>query len=193
MLEQTPNPEVQLELFRELRRKVHERVEKETAERTEQNPTPTGQEVFAGAFREMLEPHVRDTVFRMREKGYATASSGFGGENGEIQAVDGYFAIDPDTERFLRRYGVSVVRDQGFGKGYTFLEFHSDVPDLIELKRRWNHLAELLPDKKLAAEPNISGASEEFLERYAPTRVDVLVRIRKLREQFDAEDSQSHK
>jgi hypothetical protein len=114
-IEGPPKQETRAETFTELRQQTHAQIEQETAERVKTNPTPSDEEINAGAFPELLEPQVRDAVFEMRKKGYATESSGFGGETGEVQSIDGYFEIDPKTEKALRDVGVQVSRDEGFG------------------------------------------------------------------------------
>jgi len=87
------------EKLAKLRESVHKIIEKETEQRIKENPIPTEEEIYVGAFQEMLEPQVRDAVFEMHRKGYATESSGFGGENSEYQMVDGYFVVDDKTKK----------------------------------------------------------------------------------------------
>ncbi len=190
MNRESPKSEM-LEAFPELRKQSHAQIERETADRVETNPKPSEAEINAGAFREMLEPQVRDAVFEMRKKGYATESSGFGGTTGEVQSMDGYFEIDAETEQALRGVGVEVLRDQGFGPKYAFLRFSPDEPSLEKIKAKWDEVAKLLPDRGRQAEPSISGHAEEFLTKYVPDRVDVLQRITELRQQHDKEQEKA--
>jgi len=156
-IEKAPQRETRAAEFTELRQQSHTQIGKETAERVKNNPKPTDDEVTAGAFREMLEPQVRDAVFEMRKKGYATESSGFGGKTGEVQSIDGYFEIDPKTEESLRDVGVQVSRDEGFGPKYAFLRFSPDEPSLEKIKTKWDEVAKLLPDRGQQAELSVSG------------------------------------
>jgi hypothetical protein len=48
--------------------------------RLKDNPTPTEEELYMGAFKEWLEPQVRDAIPEMYRKGYGTVSSGFHGD-----------------------------------------------------------------------------------------------------------------
>lgn len=187
MREESPKPELRSEAFSELRKQSHAQIERETAERVKVNPKPSEAEINAGAFPEMLEPQVRDAIFQMRKKGYATESSGFGGKTGDVQSMDGYFEIDAKTEQALRDVGVEVLRDQGFGPSYSFIRFSPDEPSLEKMKAKWDAVAQMLPDRGHQAEPSISGHAEEFLTKYAPDRTDVLQRITELRAQHDKE------
>jgi hypothetical protein len=190
-VEGSPKRETRAEAFTELRQQTHAQMERETAERVKTNPKPTEEEINAGAFPELLEPQVREAVFEMRKKGYATESFGFGGETGEVQSIDGYFDIDPKTEQALRDLGVQVIRDEGNGPKYSFLRFSPDEPSLETMKAKWDEVARLLPDRGQQAEPSVSGRAEEFIKQYAPERTDVLQRIGELRERHDRETEEA--
>jgi hypothetical protein len=84
--------------FKQLRRQVHESMRAEEDVRLRENPKPTEEELYMGAFVEWLEPQVRAAVVEMNRKGYATQSSGFHGTECEIQAIDGIFTIDEETK-----------------------------------------------------------------------------------------------
>ncbi len=165
------------ENFQALRETAHEEMDADLGARLRANPVPTEEEIMAGAFREMIEPQVRDAVFAMRRKGYATQSSGFGGENGELQVIDGYFDIDPETEEAIRSLGVEVRRGEETGislsEAYAELRFRPVRADLEEIKETWRQVVALLPPKDRPAPPSISGGQEEFRKKYVPDRVDV--------------------
>ena len=76
MPEKFPNFNAEREkLFEELdklREEAHAQIEKETEERIKNNPKPSEEEILAGAFREMIEPQVRNALFEMYKKGYGT-------------------------------------------------------------------------------------------------------------------------
>lgn len=101
--------------FQTLRKSTHEQMEEEVRLRLQRDPRPTEEEIFVGAFKEMIEPQVRDALFEFNKKGYPTESSGFGGETGTIQSMDGYFEIDPQTKANLEAMGVRVLKDRDFG------------------------------------------------------------------------------
>jgi hypothetical protein len=177
--------EVKHESFQRLRQEVLASVDRETQERIAQNPTPTEEELRAGAFREMVEPQCRDAVFAMRQKGYATESSGFGGEHGEVQQVDGNFEIDAETEERLRALGVTVHRSGDVGTILPWaaaLRFTPDAADPNAMKAKWDAIAALLPDRGTPTDPSISGGTEDFIRERAPHRADLLDRITELRQ-----------
>jgi hypothetical protein len=59
--------------------KAVEQSGREKEERKAKNPRASEEELRAGVYKEGLEPQVRDAVFALRRKGYATFESGFGG------------------------------------------------------------------------------------------------------------------
>jgi hypothetical protein len=160
--------------FSRLRQSVHEQMKMETASRLHDNPTPTEEELYMAAFREWLEPQVRDAIPLMYKKGYATQSSGFHGTKTELQLIDGYFDVDEETKQKLADMGVEVLRgiDLGVPKNrwITGLRFRAEHPSIDEMTRRWDAVAAALPYKKLplGVRP-ISDRAEEFREQYAPT------------------------
>lgn len=177
--EPQPNLEAErLERFQRLREEVHQEMEREVEGRIKENPVPTEEEIRVGGFREVLEPQVRDALFEFNRKGYSTESSGFGGEHGEIQAIDGYFRVDEQTKAEIERLGAKVLKGKdigmpGFGEDYTFIQFRPDQPDLDEIKNVWDRIADALPDKGQLALPSISGGSDEFRKKFAPERTDI--------------------
>lgn len=182
MPEKFPNFNAEQErLFKELdklRNEAHTRTEKETEERIKNNPKPTEEEILAGAFREMIEPQVRDALFEMYKKGYGTESSGFGGENSEYQQIDGYFELDEKSKKKLESAGVKILKGKdiglpGFGENYTFIRFFPKNADIDKIKKEWDEIVSLLPQKTELASPSISGASDDFRKQFAPDRIDI--------------------
>jgi len=164
--------------FQMLRERTHEEIEAETKKRIRENPEPIEEEIMVGAFREMIEPQVRDALFEFYRKGYSTASSGFGGEYGELQCIDGYFEIDEKTKRKLEALDVKVLKGKDVGmpyqsEHYTFIHFDPERPDLNEIKKKWDAIAALLPQRKEPAQPSISGGAEDFRKQYAANRTDI--------------------
>lgn len=164
--------------FQELRETTHAEMELKLQRRIKANPKPNEEELVAGAFREMIEPQVCDAMFEFIRKGYATESSGFGGEFGEIQAIDGYFVLDDATIEELNAMGITVghgipgVEADSQNPTYTHILFRPQKPDLEEIKKTWTQIASILPDRGQTAEPSLSGGSEDFRKQYAPERTD---------------------
>jgi hypothetical protein len=162
------------EQFIRLRRSVHERMRAEELLRLRTNPTPTEDELYMAAFREWLEPQVRDAIPIMYKKGYATVSSGFHGIEPELQLVDGWFTVDERTESALQRMGVEVLRGSDIGvpknKRITMLRLAAERPSIGEMKQHWDAVAAALPYKTLppGVRP-ICDRAEEFRQQYAPT------------------------
>ena len=164
--------------FAALRKSAHEQIDRESERRMADNPAPTEEEVTIGAFREMIEPQVRDAVFQMLRKGYTTDSSGFGGENSDIQSLDGYFDINADTLKKLEELGVKVLKGKDVGlphqtDKYTYLQIKPERADMEEIKRTWDRIVEALPARNIPAEPSLSGGSADFRRRFAPDRKDI--------------------
>jgi hypothetical protein len=162
------------EQFIRLRQSVHERMRAEELLRLRNNPAPTEEELYMAAFREWLEPQVRDAIPIMYKKGYATVSSGFHGTKPELQLVDGWFTVDPRTKSALQRMRVEVLRGSDIGvpknKRITMLRFRAEHPSIDEMKRRWDAVAAALPYKNLPpGVRSICDRAEEFRQQYAPT------------------------
>ena len=145
----------------------------EVETRLRDNPKPSEQELYMGAFTEWLEPLVRDAMRVMHQKGYATTSSGFHGEQYDLQTVDGNFAIDGHTEEMLRILRVEVLRGTDIGvpknRLITMLRFRAADPSLPSIKHRWDALAAALPRKSFPTGIRpICDRAEEFRKRYSP-------------------------
>jgi hypothetical protein len=159
--------------FAQLRQRVHQSMKIEEEIRLKENPRPTEEELYMGAFEEWLEPQVRSAISEMYRKGYATQSSGFHGTECEIQMIDGYFTIDAETKTALQQMGVEVLRgaDIGLPKNrlITILRFRAKEPSIAKMKCKWDAAAAVLPEKMLP--PGllpISDGAEEFRLEYAP-------------------------
>jgi hypothetical protein len=164
--------------FSELRKAVHQTIDLATEKRLKENPVPTEEEIMIGAFAEMLEPQVREAIFIFFKKGYPTESSGFAGDTGEIQQIDGYFSLDETTKQQLKSLGAEVHQGPtkelpGKAMTETSIRFYPSEPNLELIKQIWDQIAAILPDKNSLPQPSISGASEEFRQQYAPERTDL--------------------
>lgn len=149
----------------ELRSAVHTIMQEEVQERMRVNPTPTHEELMVGAFKEELEPQVRDAIFEFFKKGYTTESSGFGG--GGRQEIDGFFDIDDKTKKALREMDVSTLNGLelgfiGYGRKWHSITFYPKKADISEMKHVWDAVASLLPPQEKPASPSGSVGSYEF-------------------------------
>jgi hypothetical protein len=132
----------------------------ELKDRLQTNPTPTDEEINMGAYREELEPQVRDAVITMRQKGYNTGSSGFLGYDHTHQAVDIATSIDETTKAQLAERMIEVEDSR--------ISFSPEDPsDMEDVKATWDMIADLLPGFGKHADPAQSMAAEEF--RYSTT------------------------
>jgi len=159
--------------FARLRKATHETMRAEEQQRLKDNPLPTEDELYMGAFREWLEPQMRDAIPIMYRKGYATESSGFHATRPQQQLADGYFEIDPQTKAVLNSMGVEVLRGPDIGlpnnKHITILRFSGTEPSIDVLKKKWDAIAAALPPTELpAAIRPICDRAEEFRLQFAP-------------------------
>jgi hypothetical protein len=159
--------------FAKLRQSVHQSMKLEEEKRFRENPIPTDEELYMGAFREWLEPQVRGAVEEMYRKGYATLSSGFHGEEPDLQLIDGFFTIAEKTKQVLQEMGVEVLRGPDIGaprnKLVTMLRFRAANPSIDAIKNKWDAIAAALPQKSFpqGIRP-ICDRAEEFRQQYAP-------------------------
>jgi hypothetical protein len=164
--------------FSKLRQSIHNSMLIEEETRMRENPMPSEDELFMGAFREWLEPQVRNAIEVMYKKGYATESSGFHAGMPELQIVDGYFTVDDKTKSILEQMGVEVLRGADIGvprnKLITMLRFRAKDSALARLKDRWDEMATALPHKSFppGIRP-ICARAEEFRQKYAPAHPSV--------------------
>ena len=159
--------------FAALRRTIHQAMKREEAARLRDNPTPSEEELFMGAFKEWLEPQVRDAIVTMFRKGYATQSSGFHANKPDLQMIDGLFTVDEKAKSSLAQMGIEVLRgvDVGLPKNklITIIRFRAEDASLSTLKARWDAIAAALPQKTFP--PGVRAVcdrAEEFREQYAP-------------------------
>jgi hypothetical protein len=136
-----------LQAFQDLRSKVHRQMEKNMQARLDAgNCRPTDFELKLDAFKEEIELQVWNAVKVMNKKGYKTISSGFAGDYGERQQIDGSFSVDSTTIEKLELIAVSVMP---YPDPYMYGEmifFYPDKPDLAEITAIWNRIACILPD-----------------------------------------------
>jgi hypothetical protein len=136
-----------LHAFQALSSEVHRLMEKNIQARLDAgNVRLTDFELRLDAFKEEIEPQVWNAVKVMNKKGYETASSGFAGEYGERQQIDGSFFVDSTTREKLELMGVSVMPYPDPYMYGQMIIFYPDKPDLAEITTIWNRIAYILPD-----------------------------------------------
>lgn len=162
------------EALKKLRKEAHRFMVTELQERLQRNPVPTDAELRLGAFREMLEPAVRDAVFELHRKGYTTESSGFTGD-GQKQMIDGYFPLNEATIKAIEACGSHVtVRDVDPGNDVheTTIAFTPTSTNAEDIKAEWDRIVAVIPDTGTSGPVSFMGAPESFESRYAADRTD---------------------
>lgn len=174
-----------------LRSEIHKQMANELKERQEKNPIPAEEEIYLGAFREQIEPQVRDAVFELLKKGYELSSSGFGGirvgeEEPAQQHIRGFFTLDDETKEKLAkddvnvktRYGVKNPGEEFFyypKTPQTTIYFRCNTDDPKKIKNRWDQIASQLPHIHDKMTPSRGGLSCLFRSHYAPNRIDIKI------------------
>lgn len=150
--------------FAQLRKITIDETRAETTERIKHTPLASDEELNAGVYREMIEPHVRGAVFRLREKGYGTKSSGFPIENRQTILFDApYFAttsVPSSVCAELEAEGVIVEIEPE----KISLLFQNPA-SIEQIKAVWNLIEESLPDRGAPASPTMTGAAIKFREK----------------------------
>lgn len=132
-------------------------------ERIKRSPQPDAEELSAGSYRELIEPQCRGAVFRMRQKGYDTVSSGFSGvsSQGLMLRSSPILLTGTSVVRNLQSSGFTVYRLENW---LSMIEFQPERHDLSAMESRWDELEELLPDMGSPAPPDVANV-EEFYAR----------------------------
>lgn len=140
--------EAQVDFFRwyaQLRKSTHSSMKRELDQRIIQEPRGTEAEKSLGLYREMIEPQVRQALFRLREKGYNTQQSGFGGPEGEQM-------IELSDEGFKNVRCTDEFKGQLLARGATIdvtpkqiiLRFVEKLP-IEKLEEIWNIVETQIP------------------------------------------------
>ncbi len=143
-----------------LRGQIVERTAQEVAARQKNGPPPDADELALGAFREAVEPQVRDAVMALRNKGYGTISSGFaeGAHQAIVFTEDVSMIIPPEVLSALAAEGVEVKGNR--------MDFVTPEIDEQAIKERWDKAAALIPGRGAPAAPSETGMAASFRERY---------------------------
>lgn len=149
-------------LFERLKFNTQKKVFIETRRRQKENPRPNKIELILGFFVEELEPQVRAAIIAMNIKGYSTDKSGFM-NNPCDQMIEGDFQLDEKTKRVLETAGVQVETNPS---GYTRLQFSPPEADITKIKRQWNKIVSLLPNKNQIASISMTRNARDFRLEY---------------------------
>lgn len=145
-------------LFEKLKYNTQRKVETDIKRRKVKNPHPNKLESMLGLFVEELEPQVRQAVLILNKKGYSTDVSGFM-DNSCDQMIEGDFQLDGKIINSLQAIGVQVETNPS---GYTRLQFSPEEADIQKIKRKWDKIVSLLPDKNQRASSSMTRKARDF-------------------------------
>lgn len=149
-------------LFDKLKYKTLKSIDLDVKRRKVKNPHPDKIESVLGFFIEELEPQVRQAILELNRKGYSTDSSGFM-NNSCDQMIEGDFQLDEKTTKRLNEVGVQVETNPS---GYTRLQFSPPEANLSKIKRQWNKIISLIPNKNEIASVSMTRNAREFRTEY---------------------------
>lgn len=149
-------------LFEKLRFSTQRKTDDDAKRRKSKKPHPDKIELMLGYFLEELEPQVRQAILILNKKGYSTDASGFM-DNPSDQMIEGDFQLDEKTIKELQTIGVKVETNPS---GYTRVQFTSLEADLSKIKKKWQKIASLLPDKHKHASPSMTRRARDFRVEY---------------------------
>jgi hypothetical protein len=149
-------------LFEKLKFKTLKKIEIDMKKRKLKNPHPDKFETMLGFFIEEIEPQVRQVVINLNKKGYAIDVCGFM-ENSCDQMIEGDFKLDGDTIEKLGKENVLVETNPS---GYTRVQFSPEKADLAQIKKKWNKIASLIPDKHETASSSMTRHARDFRQTY---------------------------
>lgn len=157
------NPLLQKQrFFEKLEHNIQTAMTNDIKRRQKRNPKPDKIESRLGLFVEELEPQVRQAVLEMNKKGYSTDASGFM-NNPVDQMIDGDFNLEEKSIDKLKTIGVTVETNPS---GYTRLQFSPKEADIKKIKKQWNKIVSLLPDKNRLADASMTVQAREFRMKY---------------------------
>jgi len=157
------NPDLQRKrLFERLSYSVQTTVKNDIKNRKLKNPHPNKLESQLGIFIEELEPQVRHAVIVMNKKGYSTDLSGFVSNSCE-QMIEGDFQLDEKIISKLNNLNIKVETNPS---GYTRLVFAPKAADIKKIKKQWDQIVSLLPNRKKTAFSSMTRKAREFRGKY---------------------------
>ena len=104
-------------------------------------------EYALGCFTEKLQPFLKDAIISIQKKGYCLGTWGFVENHLDTQQVTGIFRIkDEEARNKLQQNNIRIIEEEFNGLRTTELSFKASKPSYKELKKKWDTLAEILPD-----------------------------------------------
>jgi hypothetical protein len=149
-------------VFEKLQYATQKKVATDVKKRKAENIHPNTIELVLGLFVEELEPQVRQAVVLLTQKGYSTDTSGFM-DNPCDQMIEGDFQLDEPTGKNLKALGVTVETNPS---GYTRIRFSPEEANIAKIKRKWNEIVSLFPQKKEMTSPSMTRKARDFRETY---------------------------
>ncbi len=179
--------------FDALRTGAYAQMGQEIAHRLAANPIPTTKERLMGTYIEALEPQVRSATVALRDKGYNTVASGFHAtdDNWRIMGIDNPlrtydssnrrgqvmdfrepFILADETKQQLQVLGAEMPEYPGLEGQVVRIGFTPTSPDLGEIKKQWNAIAQVLPDTGTPAGPRMGSVEATSFGIYCPPDVN---------------------
>lgn len=149
-------------LFERLKYNTQRKIDIYIKRRKVKNPHPNKIESMLGLFIEELEPQVRQAILTLNKKGYSTDVSGFM-DNSCDQMIEGDFQLDEKTISMLQTVGVKVETNPS---NYTRLQFSPLEADISKIKRKWNKIVSLIPEKNQVASISMTRKARDFRAEY---------------------------
>lgn len=145
--------------FAKLREETIDATGQSVQERKKDPTTPSLEELNLGAYKEVLEPQVREAVFLLRKKGYPTFESGF-------LDFEGNQSIGLEAPMFKDVTLPKELTHELLNKGIVVkilseaIELHLDrFISLDEIRQAWMDIAEALPDLGHPTAPKVQAVS----------------------------------
>lgn len=145
-------------LFEKLRYSIRKKSGSDIKRRKHNNPHPDRIELILGLFVEELEVQVKHAILTLQKKGYSTDASGFM-DNPCDQMIEGDFQLEEKITMKLLKMETQVETNPS---GYTRLQFTPREADIIRIKKKWDEIASLLPDKLTSASPSMTKKARDF-------------------------------
>jgi hypothetical protein len=149
-------------LFEKLKYSVQKKMLNEITKRKTKNPHFNKIELNLGLFVEELEPQVRQAVLKLYKKGYSTDISGFMNNSGE-QMIEGDFQLEEKIINKLKSIGVHVETNPS---GYTRIHFLPEQANISKIRKKWDKIVSLIPDKHRYASASMTRKAREFRSKY---------------------------
>lgn len=131
------------------------------------NNTPTKAEYTLGTFAEDIPAFMRSAVFRIHRKGYMLNEWGITGFNKNIQFLSGEFVIENQkTRSALSDMNVTLDISHFDGVKSTEIYFKPETPNIHAIKKKWDRIADIMPDLGCGMRSRRSSTATSFRYTY---------------------------